>query len=146
MFEVLNLPPAALRIENNQVFDIVRRKFVHLTPEEWVRQNILHFLISHKNFPAGLIEVEKSIQLFNTSKRVDILVRTPQLKPLLLVECKAPEVNITQKEAEQLARYQITLQAELSFLTNGRQHIIMHHQAGAVSYLPELPVYSQPVA
>lgn len=145
MFVSLNLPPASLRIENNEVFDVVRKKLVQLTPEEWVRQHILHFLITHKHFPAGLIEVEKTIKLFNTTKRVDILVRTPQLKPLLLVECKAPEVAITQKEAEQLARYQITLQAEFSFLTNGQQHIVMQHHAGAITYLPELPAYSQPV-
>jgi len=74
---------------------------------------------------------------------VDILVRTPQLQPLLLVECKAPEVSITQKEAEQLARYQITLQAPYSLLTNGLQHIVMGHREGLINYLQELPDYSQ---
>jgi len=145
MFSVLNLPAADLRIEAKkdfrEVFDIVRRKMVPLTPEEWVRQHILHFLITHKNYPPGLIEVEKSIKVFNTDKRVDILVRTPQLEPLLLVECKAPGVSISQKEAEQLARYQITLRASLSFLTNGQYHIVMQHTGGQIRYLKELPGY-----
>lgn len=144
MFTSLNFPVADLRVEKDQVFDIIRKKFVHLTPEEWVRQHVIHFLLHHKKYPAGLIEVEKSIKLFNTDKRVDILVRTPQLAPLLLVECKAVGVTISQKEAEQLARYQITLQAPLSFLTNGQQHIILQHQEGRVSSLPDLPTYSQP--
>jgi hypothetical protein len=144
MFVPLDLPPAVLRVEKNEVFDIIRKKLVHLTPEEWVRQHIIHFLISHKNFPAGLIEVEKTIKVFNTTKRVDILVRTPQLKPLLLVECKAPGVAITRREAEQMARYQITLQADLSFLSNGNQHVVMQHNAGKIEYLPELPAYSKP--
>jgi len=145
MFPPLNLPAADLRIEKGksfaEVFDIVRKKKVALTPEEWVRQHILHFLIVHKNYPAGLIEVEKSIRVFNTDKRVDILVRTPQLKPLLLIECKATSVSISQKEAEQLARYQITLEAAFSFLSNGQQHIVMEHKNGQIRYLEELPSY-----
>lgn len=142
MFTPLNFPVADLRVEHNEVFDIIRKKFVHLTPEEWVRQHVIHFLLHHKKYPAGLMEVEKSIKLFNTDKRVDILVRTPQLAPLLLVECKAVGVAISQREAEQLARYQITLQAPLSFLTNGQQHIILQHSEGRVNSLQDLPIYS----
>lgn len=142
MFAELNLPPVDLRIENGQVFDIIRKKFVALTPEEWVRQHVLHFLINEKKYPAGLIEVEKSIKLFNTDKRVDILVRNNKLEPVLLVECKAPEVAITQKEAEQLARYQITLNAPLSMLSNGIRHVVLRHNEKTISYLEELPVCS----
>ena len=142
----LNLPPSQLRIEKNEVFDFVRKKFVALTPEEWVRQHVLHFLVHHKNYPAGLIEVEKSIKLFNTDKRVDILVRSRQLKPLVLVECKAPEVNLSQKEVSQLARYQITLEAPYSFLTNGLQHFILKHNNAKISYLDELPPYVETTA
>ncbi len=142
MFPPLNLPAADLRIEGANVFDIVRKKLVHLTPEEWVRQHVIHFLLHHKNYPGGLFEVEKSIKVFNTDKRVDILVRTTQLEPLLLVECKEPGVSLTQKEAEQLARYQITLNAPLSLLTNGQNHIVMQHREGTINYLKEVPVYS----
>lgn len=141
MFPVLNLPPANLRIEKNEVFDFIRKKMVALTPEEWVRQHVLHFLIHHKNYPPGLIEVEKKINVHNTDKRVDILVRTNNLKPFLLVECKAAEVNITQKEAEQLARYQITIEAPLSLLTNGMKHVVIKHNGNEISYLEELPNY-----
>ncbi len=147
MFAALNLPPAKLRIEKKQnqheVFDFIRKKMLVLTPEEWVRQHVLHFLVEHKGFPATLIEVEKNIKLFNTEKRVDILTRTPQLKPLLLVECKAPEVKLGQNEVSQLARYQITLEAPYSFLTNGLQHFIMKHNDNKITYLDELPSYPE---
>jgi hypothetical protein len=147
VFPDLNLPKAELRLrtENNQtqVFDIFRKKFVMLTSEEWVRQHVLHFLINDKGFPTGLIEVEKSIKLFNTDKRVDVLVRTSQLKPLLLVECKEPGVKLGQKEVSQLARYQITLEATYSFLTNGLQHFIMKHNDKKISYLESLPEYAE---
>lgn len=146
MLPALNLPAAQLRIERSaraaEVFDIIRKKKVALTPEEWVRQHVLHFLIHHKNYPAGLIEVEKSIRVFNTHKRVDVLVLDKHLRPFLLVECKAGAVAILQKEAEQLARYQITVGAPYSWLTNGQQHIVIRHQEGALEYLEELPAYS----
>ena len=147
MFPDLNFPKAELRLrsENNQpqVFDIIRKKLVVLTPEEWVRQHVLHFLVHEKDFPQGLIEVEKSIKLFNTDKRVDILVRTSQLKPLLLIECKEPGVKLGQEEVSQLARYQITLDAPYSFLTNGLQHFIMKHNDNKITYLENLPKYTE---
>lgn len=146
MHPALNLPPARLRIGRSaraaEVFDIIRKKNVALTPEEWVRQHVLHFLVHHKNYPAGLIEVEKSIRVFNTDKRVDVLVRNTDLQPFLLVECKAGMVDILQKEAEQLARYQITVGAPYSWLTNGQRHIVMRHRHGELEYLEELPAYS----
>jgi hypothetical protein len=141
----LNLPKADLRIRTHegkvQVFDNLRKLFVDLTPEEWVRQHVLHLLISEKNYPAGLIEVEKSIKLFNTEKRVDILVRTTQLEPFLLIECKAPEVKLTQTEINQLARYQITLKSPYCMLTNGLRHFVMQNANEKVSFLEELPIY-----
>ena len=143
MFSALNFPPANLRIQQSpaEVFDFVRKKLVALTPEEWVRQHILHFLVEHKQYPAGLIEVEKSIRLFNTDKRVDILVLDRGLKPWLVVECKAAEVPITQAEVNQLARYQITLQAPYSMLSNGIQHIILRHENDKMLTLTGLPDY-----
>src|ERR1700752_4612084 len=98
MFPSLNLPVADLHVRTHedqlQVFDMIRKSHVILTPEEWVRQHVIHFLIFEKGYPQGLMEVEKNIKLFNTEKRVDILVRTKDLKPLLLVECKAQEVRL----------------------------------------------------
>jgi hypothetical protein len=147
MFPPLNLPVADLRLrtyENQvQVFDMIRKSHVILTPEEWVRQHIIHFLVFEKGYPKGLIEVEKNIKLFNTEKRVDVLVRTNELKPLLLVECKAQEVKLTQAEVNQIARYQITLQAPYCMLTNGLQHFVMQYADQKVSFLDELPDYSK---
>lgn len=145
MFSPLNFPAVKLRLreEKNQtqVFDVIRKKYVLLTPEEWVRQHVIHFLTEEKKFPAGLIEVEKQISLFNTNKRVDVLVRNKSLKPLLLVECKAIDVALTQTEINQLARYQITLQATYCMLTNGINHIIMKLEDGKVAFLQEMPSY-----
>lgn len=147
MFPALNLPKANLRtrtFENKlQVFDMIRKINVDLTPEEWVRQHIIHFLVYEKGYPSGLMEVEKNIKLFNTEKRVDILVRTTQLKPLLLIECKAQDVKLTETEINQLARYQITLQAPYCMLSNGLQHFVMHCKDEKVSFLKELPSYSE---
>ncbi|MGZ3865515.1 MAG: type I restriction enzyme HsdR N-terminal domain-containing protein [Bacteroidia bacterium] len=147
MYPDLNLPKADLRISNNkgvvQVFDVYRKLNVDLTPEEWVRQHVLHFLVAEKNYPQGLIEVEKSIKLFNTDKRVDILVRSSDLKPLLLVECKAPEVKLTQEELNQLGRYQITLNAPLCMLTNGLHHYVMLNSGGKLSFSGNLPSYKE---
>ncbi|HWY39013.1 MAG TPA: type I restriction enzyme HsdR N-terminal domain-containing protein [Bacteroidia bacterium] len=147
MFPALNLPPANLQLRNYngkvQVLDMIRKINVDLTPEEWVRQHLLHFLIREKGYPQGLIEVEKSIKLFNTEKRVDILVRTNELKPLLLVECKAPHITLKQAEANQLARYQITLQAPYCMLSNGMQHFSMQFTGKETVFLDQLPDYSQ---
>lgn len=125
-----------------QVFDIIRKKYIALTPEEWVRQHVIHFLAEEKNFPKGLMETEKEIALFNTKKRIDILVRSNELKPLLLIECKEPSVKLSQKEAEQLARYQLSLQCPYSMLTNGLSHIVIHSVNEKISFLPELPDFN----
>lgn len=147
MFSPLNFPAVKLRLreEKNQtqVFDVIRKKHIVLTPEEWVRQHVIHFIIDEKKFPVGLIEVEKQITLFNTTKRVDVLVRNTNLHPLLLVECKAINVPLTQAEINQLARYQITLQAPYCMLTNGINHIVMKLEGETVTFLQELPVYTE---
>ena len=147
MFTPLNFPAVKLRLRDEkthtQVFDVIRKKYILLSPEEWVRQHVIHFLIEEKKFPTGLIEIEKQISLFNTNKRVDILVRDKNLKPLLLVECKAADVALKQNEINQLARYQITLQAPYCMLTNGINHIVMKLEGEKVTFLPELPSYQE---
>jgi hypothetical protein len=147
LFNPLNFPLVKLRLREEkhqtQVFDVIRKKHVLLTPEEWVRQHVIHFLVEVKKFPTGLIEVEKQISLFNTNKRVDILVRDKNLKPLLLVECKAADVALKQTEINQLARYQITLQAPYCMLTNGISHVVMRLEDKKVAFLQELPSYQE---
>lgn len=146
----LNFPKAELRLGNAKgqvtVFDIIRKAHVILTPEEWVRQHVVHFLIHAKGYPKGLVEVEKNIKLFNTEKRVDILVRTVGLKPLLLVECKAPHIKLTQAEANQIGRYQLALEASYCMLTNGSQHFVMKLSGGKLCAVPDLPSYAEAIA
>ena len=146
LFSPLNFLPVKLKLRNEknqtQVFDIIRKTYILLTPEEWVRQHVIHFLVEEKKYPAGLIEVEKQITLFNTTKRVDILVRDKNLKPLLLIECKAAEVALKQNEINQLARYQITLHATYCMLTNGVNHVVMKLENNSVRFLAELPAYT----
>lgn len=101
------------------IFDLSRRKFVLLTPEEWVRQNCLHFLHNYKNFPISLLSVEKSFKLNNLILRYDIVAYSKNANPLLLVECKAPEVKITQQTFDQIAVYNLELKVPYLVVTNG---------------------------
>jgi hypothetical protein len=101
------------------IFDQSRRKFVLLTSEEWVRQNCLHFLHEYKNFPISLLSVEKSFKLNNLLLRYDIVAYSNKAKPVLLVECKAPEVNITQRTFDQIAVYNLELKVPYLLVTNG---------------------------
>jgi len=147
LFSPLNFPAVKLRLREEktqtQVFDVIRKRYILLTPEEWVRQHVIHFLAEEKKFPTGLIEIEKQISLFNTNKRVDILVRDKNLKPLLLIECKAADVILKQNEISQLTRYQITLQAPYCMLTNGLNHVVMKLEGEKVTFLQELPSYHE---
>jgi hypothetical protein len=101
------------------IFDIIRKKFVVLQPEEWVRQHVIHYLIEDKGYPKSLINVEKIIRMNGLSKRYDLVVFSPQGQIELLVECKAPGVTITQETFDQIARYNMALQSRLLLLTNG---------------------------
>ena len=112
----LNLPEYEFKLRkngiNNEIFDAFRKKYVVLTPEEWVRQNILQFLIRERNFPSSLIAVEIGLKYNQMQKRADILAYDKQGQPYLLVECKAPEVKITQETFHQIARYNMTFKVK----------------------------------
>jgi len=101
------------------IFDQSRRKFVLLTPEEWVRQNCLHFLHFHRNFPMNLLSVEKSFKLNNLILRYDIVAYSKNAKPVLLIECKAPEIKISQQTFDQIAVYNLELKVPYLVVTNG---------------------------
>ncbi len=124
-FPALNLPPINLKIEGDKVFDVFRNKWIKLTPEEWVRQNFLHFLVTHEGFPKGLISVEKQIQLLKLKKRYDAVVFNNKLQPLVLIEFKAPNVNIDQAVVDQAVRYNQEFQVEFLILSNGLTHYII---------------------
>lgn len=113
-----------LRLKDNreEVFDPVRRKFVALTPEEWVRQHLILYLVRFKDFPLSVIGVEKQLILNKQTKRFDLVVFSRNGNPLLLAECKAPGVDITEKVFDQAARYNMMLRAEYFLITNGLEH------------------------
>ncbi|AOW19418.1 type I restriction enzyme HsdR N-terminal domain-containing protein [Urechidicola croceus] len=122
----LNLPPYQFKIkssENKQlIFDIIRKKYMVLTPEEWVRQNFVQYLISEKKYPISLIAIEKEIVLNNLKKRFDILIFDPKGEPNIIVECKSPNVKITQNTFDQIAQYNMKINAKFLILTNGLSH------------------------
>ena len=122
----LNLPPATLKFKTvnskKLVFDIIRKKYVALTPEEWVRQNFVHYLINQLRYPAGLIAIEAVVKINSLNQRADIVVYNRKGKPVLIVECKAPKVRIDNSVFEQAARYNISLGVNYLLVTNGLKH------------------------
>ena len=125
------------------IFDKIRKKYVALTPEEWVRQHLIHYLIAEKNYPATLISVETPLKYADVDKRSDVLVSDRNGRPLMLAECKAPEIAITQKVFEQIAIYNLTIQAPCLMATNGLQHYCLSAatDASPACFLNEIPVY-----
>lgn len=122
----LNFPEYSFRFKNSEnrtmVFDETRKKFVVLTPEEWVRIHVVQFLIQDHNYPKGLLNVEKQLKLNNTAKRYDVVVFNSDGSVFMIVECKAPSVNITQQTFDQIARYNLALQSQYLMVTNGIDH------------------------
>lgn len=122
----LNFPEYSFRFKSNEnkrlIFDPIRKKFIQLTPEEWVRQHTLQYLMIQKQFPSSLINVEKQLVLHGTKKRYDIVIYNPNGSIFLIVECKAPTVGITQETFDQIARYNLVTQAEYLMVTNGLDH------------------------
>ena len=143
----LNLPEANFKIlqENNKtkVFDIIRKKYVALTPEEYVRQQFIHYLINEKNYPKGLLAVEKQLKIYDLEKRTDIVLYNTSGKPVVIVECKAPPVNITQKTFDQIARYNMNFKAEYLIVTNGLKHYCCKpdYENNTYEFLREIPEY-----
>lgn len=145
--EKLNLPEFEFRIRTverkEQIFDMVRKKFIALTPEEWVRQNFLMYLVSFKNYPLSLISVESGLNLYKKKKRTDIVVYSNMGNPLLIVECKAPHIEIDQTVFEQIIRYNMALKVNFLLLTNGLKHYccVVDYQKNSVTFLTEVPDY-----
>lgn len=125
------------------IFDFIRKKYVILTPEEWVRQHILVYFCAVMQYPKGLISVEKEIRINNLKKRYDIVVYDYTHKPWMLVECKEPEVKISDSTLQQLLRYHNILQCPFWLLTNGAQHFCAAVEEGLVTWLPELPAHDR---
>ncbi len=145
----LNFPSYSFRFKNNQnkiaVFDDLRKKFVILTPEEWVRQHCVKFLQEEKKYPLSHINVEKQLKIAGLTKRYDIVIFEPEGGIQIIVECKAPSVKITQDTFDQIARYNLSLNANYLMVTNGLQHFFCRLDYDNENYifLKELPEYTR---
>lgn len=126
--------------EHQYIFDVIRKKYVRLTPEEWVRQNFLNYLIQVKKYPKGLISVEKEIKINQLRKRYDIVVYDTQRNPWMLIECKAPQVSLTEDTFHQLLRYNQVISAPYWALTNGHQSFCAHHHQQQIEWLLDFPI------
>ena len=125
------------------IFDIIRKKFVVLTPEEWVRQHVVHFLISEKKYPLLHIYVEKQLKLNDTIKRYDVVVFNADGSIYIIIECKAPSIKINQKTFDQIARYNFVLKADYLMITNGLDHYYckMDFNNEKYDFLKDIPKY-----
>jgi len=144
----LNFPEYLFRFKNSEnkvlIFDEIRKKFVALTPEEWVRQHVVKFLLEEKKYPKSYINVEKNIKINGLTKRYDIVIFNPDGSIFLLVECKAPEVSITQNVFDQIARYNLKLNAQYLMVTNGLNNYFcqMDFENEKYIFLKELPPFT----
>ena len=144
----LNLPDYTPRLRDGnkgkrEIFDGIRKRYVRLTPEEWVRQNFLNFMVADLGFPASLIVVEAELTYNQMKKRFDILACYSDGSPCLVVECKAPSVEVTQAVFDQAAMYNMTLLADYLVVTNGLTHYACHidHEKRTYTFLKQLPTY-----
>ena len=145
----LNRPQYPLRIKQDDsgtfIFDEIRKKFLVLTPEEWVRQHLVHFLIIDKKYPRSLIKLEGGLKLNSRQKRTDILIFNNKGQKILLVECKAPSVKISQDTFDQIARYNFVHRVQWLLVSNGMQHYCceIDFQHSNYRFLEEVPEYSE---
>ena len=148
IMEKLNFPKFDFSFKSKEnktfIFDPIRKKWLVLNPEEWVRQHCIQFLLKTKNVPLGFIQVEKKLNVNNTEKRYDLVVFKPDHSIDLLVECKSPKVKITQKTFDQIARYNLVLKSDYLMLTNGLNHFFckMDFEKRKYLFLPDLPNYN----
>lgn len=146
--EPLNFPSYPFRFKNREnkiyIFDVIRKKFVVLQPEEWVRQHVVHHLLKDKNYPLSHINVEKQLLVNNLKRRYDVVVFRPNGEIELLVECKAPKINITQQVFDQIARYNLQLNAKYLMVTNGlcNYYCKMDLEREMYTFLKTIPSYS----
>mgnify|MGYP005990673381 FL=1 len=144
----LNLPTYTFKLKSNEnktlIFDKLRKKYVVLTPEEWVRQHFVEFLIQDKKYPVSLIALEKQLTINNRKKRTDILVFNADGNHDIIVECKAPNIKITQDTFDQIARYNLKLKANYLIVTNGLEHFYckMDFENETYIFLKDFPDYN----
>ena len=144
---LLNLPNVLLKTKlvngTTQVFDVVRKKYFKLTPEEWVRQHFIHYLNVEKKYPFGLMAVEKMVKYNTFKNRADIVLYNSEGLPLVIVECKAPNIKITQDVFDQIAKYNFNLHVNFLIVTNGLKHFCcaMDYEKNGITFIKEVPAY-----
>jgi hypothetical protein len=143
----LNLPQYSFKISGKEgeemILDPLRRKFVKLSPEEWVRQNFIQYLVNEGKYPAGLIGVEVSINLNKLKRRVDVLVHNRAGIPVMAIECKAPEISLNDKVFDQIVCYNMELKVPYIIVTNGLDHFAckIFHDENRYEFLNVIPLY-----
>ncbi len=141
----LNFPDFEFRIrtegQNKQIFDSLRGRFVALTPEEWVRQHVIRYLVEEKKYPGSLMGVEKAVRVLQLDRRADVVVYSRDGRPWMIVECKAAHVPVTEETLYQAARYNMALGARYFVLTNGLDHYCCRIGEESIVFLDDLPEY-----
>ena len=143
----LNLPPYPIKIqekgEKRQIFDFLRRKWVALTPEEWVRQHFTHFLVEHKNYPQALLANEVELRIGEKRLRCDTLLYNKELRPRMIIEYKAPTIQIQQKTFDQISVYNLLLKVDYLIVSNGLRHYCckMDYERQSYQFLEDIPDY-----
>jgi len=145
----LNLPEYKLKYKETEkglsVFDIIRKKYILLTPEEYVRQQFIHYLIQEKKYPKGLLAVERQLKIYKLTKRTDIVLHDKNGNISVIVECKAPKVKISQDVFDQIARYNMNFKAKLLIVTNGLSHYccLPNYENNSYEFLTDIPNYTE---
>ena len=145
----LNFPAYDFRFKNSEnkihIFDVIRKKFVVLQPEEWVRQHVVHHLMETKQYQKSLINVEKQLIINTLKKRYDIVVFNSDSSIEILIECKAPKIKIDQSTFDQIARYNMNLKANYLMVTNGLEHFYckMDFEEEKYTFLRDIPDFSR---
>lgn len=140
----IDFPEPSFRLretaELREIFDPLRKKWLVLTPEEWVRQNLLQWLVQVQQIPAALIALEKMIVVADRKRRFDIVVYNRQHEPWLLIECKAPDIALNDKVLQQALSYLSKVPAQLLMISNGQQHLCWQRQEGTLHLINQLPL------
>lgn len=144
----LNLPEYSFKIRTvagkTSIFDSLRKKYVRLTPEEWVRQNFVQFLLAEKKYSPSLIAVEAGVKVNNNPQRADLVIFDRSGNPLLVAEFKAPEIKISQQTFDQIVRYNMQLKVPFLVVSNGMQHYCcrINYAENSYAFLPEIPDFT----
>jgi len=147
--EALNLPTYSFKIKSEgqrkYIFDGVRKKYIQLTPEEWVRQNFVQFLIQEKKYPESLISIEMFFKINKLMKRSDIVIFNKQGNPVVIVECKSPGVKISQDTFDQIASYNMKFKVDYLIVTNGINHYccMMDSMKNKYTFINEIPTFEE---